>query len=525
MAGDSSLVEAQPGQAVAPFLFENTRYEVICEAESAELSIDIAGAALVHSREAGDRVMWHHAINFGNQVGFSEIAITSAEGVLAKVTVEVFPLKVDYRGDYRLLRDEVGEISRGLAISAMAKTFDLGSPMPAPHPTMAEWAALLESCHEDLTATVRAILAAPHSAVVREIRNAPVARARRVDNARLEALLRRRPTRVGAVLSGVQIPVEVPERRHRVTRDTPENRYLKASLAVLALRLREVIQEAALADEETATARQRFCRHIRDLAAAALRGVSSVTQDPMWGEVAQVPPVPPRSQVLLTHPLYSRAAKLVRILAGGVSLDGEALRTPIKDIATLYEHWCFLKVVDLLERRLVLERETVISARQLEVELTIARGMESAARFRDPSTGRAFRVAYNPTFSRLPTVPQRPDIWLEADDGETLILDPKYRLAYDREHIGSYGAPGPPSDAINAMHRYRDAIVSHQPPHRRRASTAVALFPFADEESYANSRLFKSIEAVGVGGLPFLPGATGMVEALLDRWLAAAPGA
>lgn len=521
-SADSPLGDVQSGEEISPFLFENTRYELILKTEGSHLSLAVPGADLIHTQEVGSVLVRHYAINFANNVGFTEFVIGAGADVSAKAVVEVFPFKIDYRTDYQHLRDEIGTISLGLAVSAMKKTYDLGAPSLASNPTLAEWAALLRGYQEELVATLRAILVGPHSTVVRQTRQVNVARARRLDEARLAAQLRRRPKRVGAVVAGVPLPVTVPERYHQVSYDTPANRYLKASAAVLELRLRDVLRVAGETDgEESMTARQGFCRGLADTATAALQGLSGVMGDPMWSEVSQVPPVPPRSNVLLTHPLYSRAAKMLRLLAGGVSFDGPALRTPVKDVATLYEYWCFLKVVDLLRGRLTLERDTIISTRQLEVELTIQRGMESAAWFSDPETGHSIRLAYNPIFRGLPTVPQRPDLWLEAEGGNTLVLDPKYRLATDPEYIKTYGVVGPPAETINTMHRYRDAIVSAGPSHRRRVSMAVALFPFADEDAYEDHRFFKSIASVGVGAAPFMPGATRLVEELLDSWIAA----
>ncbi len=59
--------------------------------------------------------------------------------------------------------------------------------------------------------------------------------------------------------------------------------------------------------------------------------------------------------------------------------------------------------------------------------------------------------------------------------------------------------PGPPREALNTLHRYRDAI--------RDASGA--------QGAFARSRLHRLLDEIGVGALPMLPGAT----AYLDAWL------
>ncbi len=59
------------------------------------------------------------------------------------------------------------------------------------------------------------------------------------------------------------------------------------------------------------------------------------------------------------------------------------------------------------------------------------------------------------------------------------------------------------------MHRYRDAIVEENG--IKPVQTAVVLFP-GKAEGYKQHHFYKSIERVGVGALPFLPGEEGLVE-------------
>ena len=78
--------------------------------------------------------------------------------------------------------------------------------------------------------------------------------------------------------------------------------------------------------------------------------------------------------------------------------------------------------------------------------------------------------------------------------------------------------PGPMEEDINTMHRYRDALVVEQEgPFERTAYGAYVLFPWNQEEAYENHPFYKSIEKVNIGGFPFLPNATRLVEQFLDH--------
>jgi len=100
-----------------------------------------------------------------------------------------------------------------------------------------------------------------------------------------------------------------------------------------------------------------------------------------------------------------------------------------------------------------------------------------------------------------------------------LLLDAKYRVVSDDAYVQKYRAPGPPVDAINQMHRYRDAILIGAGPTRYRPTVrAVAIFPLNPESNTRfESQVFcRSLEDVGIGALPYLPSNKG----LLHDWLA-----
>ena len=74
------------------------------------------------------------------------------------------------------------------------------------------------------------------------------------------------------------------------------------------------------------------------------------------------------------------------------------------------------------------------------------------------------------------------------------------------------------------MHRYRDAIAVPHPmkptEYKQGVVTgAVVLFPYPNEEKYRDHKFYKSIHQVEIGGLPFLPGSTKLVDEKLAQLL------
>jgi hypothetical protein len=104
-----------------------------------------------------------------------------------------------------------------------------------------------------------------------------------------------------------------------------------------------------------------------------------------------------------------------------------------------------------------------------------------------------------------------------------LVFDAKYRITTNLNYVKQYGSPGPPQDAIDSLHRYRDAILeetgSHGPRSERLKKTVVegvALFPYADlENQFRSSAFWVKLERGGIGAIPFLPRET----RYLEEWL------
>jgi len=150
--------------------------------------------------------------------------------------------------------------------------------------------------------------------------------------------------------------------------------------------------------------------------------------------------------------------------------------------------------------------------------LALRRGREAAVVFRHRRFGTTITIYYNRTY-RTPTFSQKPDASIHIETAKDIhIFDAKYRLQFDSEYLRQYGSVGPRVDDISTMHRYRDAIVeSTAGGYTRVVRTACVLFPWHGTGTYDGHAFERSLDVVGVGGLPFLPGSTGYVAERLAR--------
>jgi hypothetical protein len=440
---------------------------------------------------------------------------------------EVFSRKVDYRTDYMAMRDEVSATLRNLAMTANAKTYGLAAPDPNHRPTLVEWFAILKKHFDEFIKLTNAVSKKPHSWLVRKSIKTNTERARRLSRQTISRALRRENG--GAIVShlGIALPRKIDEEVSATTFDTPENRYYKGLLRATYRNMRALSRVNETGDEDAERdSEKKFFDSIRPELKAMERRLEAAMKAPFLASVGEPTLERPASMVFHKHPIYSRVDKMARLFNSGLSFAGDIVPIGVKDTALLYEYWCFLKMVDLLRARFDLAEQTVVKVNRFRTTVTLAKGITSAMRFVHRPTNQNLYVVYNRMFDRLPTIAQKPDNVIQlANDKRFYIFDAKYRIQFDKRYLGQYGGPGPTTEDINTMHRYRDAIAIPHPLRPKEylkgvVQGAVVLFPFSDEEAYQSHKFYKSIPQVEIGGLPFLPNATALVSSKLDALLA-----
>lgn len=152
--------------------------------------------------------------------------------------------------------------------------------------------------------------------------------------------------------------------------------------------------------------------------------------------------------------------------------------------------------------------------------------MSHSVEFINSSNGDIIRLEYQHTYNRCSkefkttTTEQRPDIVVTITKPNGFVLtylyDAKYRVQDDKndgeldEGVDIDLADYPLPDAINQMHRYRDAIYyamkEDERPRGKEIIGGYILFPGRTEGDAVENRYFyKSIKKVNIGAFPLLP--------------------
>jgi uncharacterized protein len=298
--------------------------------------------------------------------------------------------------------------------------------------------------------------------------------------------------------------VDVPRVEH--TFDTAENRFVLE----LIRQLRAIVDRVEQLARSKAKPLNFWTSTIKDCEAMR-RVLGPFERHDVWIDVGRMVHVPIGSSVLqrrrgykdvLRHHLALRAAARIPFDKNIV----EKRLLGLKDVATLYELWCYFAVVDAVRDVIGREPDVVEEMDVKVVEVDLRRG------FRVAWVGGP-TVYYNLSFSRRKPQPRRsaslvlrPDIVLEIErDGqpELHVFDAKLRvdgvaLLDDESEEDEADPLSFKKDVVVKMHAYRDAL-----PHVR---SARVLYP-GDVACEFPALEPGALTTDVVGAVPLVPGA------------------
>ncbi|CAM4447773.1 restriction endonuclease-like protein [Paenibacillus tarimensis] len=533
-----ALTDWQVGDACPPLFYETQGYELVVELED-----DVALTFYhdnQHVREAvlpkGRRLL-SGVLNFQNEVGYTELELRRDGKPVFRLQLEIFPSKLDYQKDYEAILHEVNAQIYNLSFDFLRRTFQLTGLRETRHQSMTEFFVILQHVFQQLVQTIERMQSAPHHRMRMENRLVGAARVKKAGRENI-AFLAKRPhylaqdTQNGLLRLGNQryTPTHVLETKRHVDYDTMENRFVRWVLLRIERRLRSM--KLLLNKKDRApdpVLMNKLNRMQSDIGRLLKLDFLRV------GEMRQMTV----TLVLQMAPGYRDVYRYYLMLMKGLSIQDDLFRLSMKDLAQLYEYWCFLKIHELLSRKYELVKQDVVKLNRGGLFVTLQRARDSKMVYRNPRNGEVFTLYYNglPPGDKSVTVGQKPDnvLTLKKQDAAVeykYIFDAKYRInpAYEgTSYRGTYKTPGPQEEDINTMHRYRDAIVYQasreqgQPEAERTMFGAYVLFPYPNEEEYRAHDFYRSIELVNVGALPFLPSATTLVEEFLDELIMDSP--
>lgn len=462
-------------------------------------------------KDVNDRFSWKESkqllagfLNYGNEIGRADMPIGyTLDGVQKRFvfSYDVISAKLDYHHDWKIILQDIEEEYRMLSLDYLKRTYH-GIKEEQGESYDIIWWNIFGGLQEQFLRTIHNIIDRPRH------------RLKFIETYKRADQIRRLTP---------QLEQQLAEHRTEETRlyrveeqqntyNTPENRFLKHAMITVKKRYSALAERVLLQDTRMAdTHRDRIARTRDEL--------NRLSRHPFFRTVGPFDGIKQESLVLQKDVNYSKVFRIYTILQKSFSLNDGLYRMETKDIATLYEIWCFIQVEKVVKDLTGAEAEQHSRTEMSGLfTYSLGKGEHSKIIFKKDDVTLA-ELVYNPRHSdkddvkgigelESKTVPQKPDIVLQLtkDDLQegmklTYLFDAKYRLEKD----GANDVP--PDDAINQMHRYRDAIYYNSRHHDEKIKKEVIggyiLFPGQMDEA---SRFRRSIDEVNIGAFPMRPG-------------------
>jgi predicted component of viral defense system (DUF524 family) len=513
---------------VSPLFYEQQRYEIVIESNGDyEIAFwhDNLNVRNKVTRVGRNSKILSGVINFGNEIGLSDLVVKVDGSNYLRLTIEVFPTKIGYKDDYKAIVEDVTREVYGLVFDFLKKTYLGYQQSDRVISSPVEFFAVIRQIFGDFMKAADMILAQPHHLLETTHEVLPSHKIKRIDNRSLR-WVEKHPDQAKFRADRVLIARTLAVKK-QITYDTKENRLTKYILQTTAKKLESFMRNYLnLQRAEDKTVINQIDEMIRNL---NRRSNASFLADVGPHESSAG-----MSLVFSMAPGYRDLYKYYLMLLHGLSITGDVFHISIKDLAVLYEYWCFIKLNSLMKDRYELVSQDIIKVQGNGLYVSLVKGSRSRVKYRNPENGEVITLSYNPKETELPTGTQRPDNVLNlrkkgADTEYEYVFDAKYRINPALPGTDYYETishkPGPEVGDINTMHRYRDAIVYQNgaSPYERTMFGAYVLFPYPNEEEFRNHRFYESISKVNIGGLPFLPSAMNLVSQMLDELISDSP--
>ena len=287
-------------------------------------------------KDVNDRFSWKESkqllagfLNYGNEIGRADMPIGyTVDGVQKRFvfSYDVISAKLDYHNDWKEILKDIEAEYRMLSLDYLRRTYHSIKEEQGESYDIIWWNIFAEK-QEQFLRTIHNIIDRPRH------------RLKGIETfKRADQIVRFTP----------QLEQQVAEHRMEETRlyrveeqqntyNTPENRFLKHALLTVQKRYAPLAARVLAQDSNLAETHRIRIASIRD-------EMNHLSRHPFFRTVGPFDGIKQESLILQKDVNYSKIFSIFNILQKSFSLNDGLYRMETKDIATLYEIWCFIQV-------------------------------------------------------------------------------------------------------------------------------------------------------------------------------------
>ncbi len=447
------------------------------------------------------------SINFLNEPGKFTLSFTydtpTQKNRIDHFSFDVVSPKLDTKDDYKSIVETINKEYNELVFKYLTLTFQQFGKSGKTNNELI-WLAIFQEIIGGYLQACNFIVNKPHSKMKEEVYYHKPDRIKRW-TPRMEEQFKEKETHGDA--SDAYFRNELID----TTIDTKENQFVKYTLQQIGRKLHTVLKKL-----ETSYSNDLSDDYKAKLSDYGLQ-LDKLTHNKMFRTISKFEGFKQESMVLQKRTGYAQVYRYWLMLQSGLSLFDGSTNIGMKQIWELYELWCFLKMKEIIGSLDAVE--LLVESKESMLKPFSDAEVEHCITFKNTVSEDIIELRYQHTYSRsnnethTATTEQRPDIVLnirkaDSDFVLTYLYDAKYRVLDDLREDAIDITDEPVPDAINQMHRYRDAIYYGQSKHyaSKEIIGGYVLFPGRGDDEHVRSKYyFKSIGAVNIGAFPLLP--------------------
>ena len=389
--------------SIRSLFYEQQRYEIV-----------------IQTNDNSDVAFWHDNINirnkvtpvgntvglltgvisFGNEIGFSDFII-KVDGVnYLRFTVEVFPTKISYKEDYKAILDDVTREIYSLVFDFLKRTYQGYQLGDQNNSSPVEFFSIIQHIFKDFLKSIDIILTQPHHILETTHEVLPIHKVKRTDVRSLQ-WLEKHPEHVKRCGDRFQVE-KVLAVKKQITYDTKENQLTKYII-------NSIIKKLESFKSNYLNLRRGEDKIVVSQIDEMIRNLSRRSNKSFLSSVSDYDHSSGMSLVFSMAPGYRDLYKYYLMLMRGLSITGDVFHVSLKDLAVLYEYWCFIKLNSLMKNNYKLETQNIVKVQGNGLYVTLSKGVESYVKYRNPLNEETIILSYNPKKTKLPTGAQKPD--------------------------------------------------------------------------------------------------------------------
>lgn len=399
----------QESTQLRPIFFENGVYQIIVIPKTERV------LAFYHEhpglRQSVTRVeiastyMLMGNLQFQNEVGLTAFEIREGKETLLEVTLEVFPAKLDYKNDYKKLLEEVNDEIYNLSFHFIRKTF-LGAKVKLDgKPSRSEFYRLISKHFDQFIQAVNRIERQPHHLLRKTYEKVRGGQLNKLDT-RSRSYLQKRPHLFTQVTNGINInnqtlmPTEGLRVKKELTFDTLENRYVKWMMQRVTDKLYDLLETLTNRSARWETEPD---ADLLDKIIEMIKHLEGKQKSPFWKGIKKIDRSI-LSLVLQMAPGYRDAFQIYLTVSKGLMLQGKLYQMSVKDVATLYEYWTFLKLGQILDKKYQLVSQDIIQVNREGLFVNLQTNRSATRKYKHPYSKEEIILTYQKYEGGLPTL-------------------------------------------------------------------------------------------------------------------------